>query len=94
MKKTKFNPKTNNLSPSVEGSRNFKKISQLLDAKNFSEKTETPFVLIVCNLLLDMLGFDTLVNESIRWDQDQWKVPPCKLARSIILTAHFEPLPI
>src|SRR5665647_3392467 len=86
MKKTKYNIKTNNLSPSIEGSRNFEKISQSLDAKNFSQKTETPFVLVVCNRFLDILGFDTIINESIRWDQDQWKVPPCKLARSIILT--------
>jgi len=86
MKKTKFNPKTNDLAPSVEGSRNFKKISQLLDAKNFSEKTETPFALVACNEFLDTLCVDTIINENIRWDKDQWKVPPSKLARSIILT--------
>ena len=86
MTKTKSKMKINKLSPSIEGSRNFKKISLLMDAKNFSKKTETPFVLIVCNIFLDILGFDTLVNENIRWDQHQWKVPPCKLARSIILT--------
>ena len=86
MKKTKSIIKTNNLSPSVEGSRNFEKISKSLDAKNFSHKTETPFVLVVCNRFLDILGFDTIINESIKWDQDQWKVPPSKLARSIILT--------
>ena len=86
MTKTKPKMKINKLSLSVEGSRNFKGISQLLNVKNFSEKTETPFVLIACNMFLDILGFDTLINESIRWDQDQWKVPPCKLARSIILT--------
>ena len=40
MKKTKYNIKTNNLSPSIEGSRNFEKISQSLDAKNFSTKTK------------------------------------------------------
>src|SRR5664280_2375393 len=86
MKKTKSKIKIDKLSPSVEGSRNFKKISLLLNAKNFSQKTETPCILIVCNQFLDILSFDTLINESIRWDQGQWKVPPCKLARSIILT--------
>jgi transposase len=86
MKKTKSNIKFNKLSPSVEGSRNFKEILQLLDAKNFSEKTETPFVLIVCNQFLNILDFDAIINESIKWDHDQWKVPPSKLARSIILT--------
>jgi len=86
MKKTKSNIKFKKLSPSVEGSRNFKEISQLLDAKNFSEKTETPFVLIVCNQFLNILDFDAIINESIKWDQDQWKVPPSKLARSIIFT--------
>ena len=86
MKKTKSNIKFNKLSPSVEGSKNFKEISQLLDAKNFSEKTETPFVLIVCNQFLNFLDFDAIINESIKWDHDQWKVPPSKLARSIILT--------
>ena len=86
MKGNKSLIKANNLSPSVEGSRDFKKISQIFDVKNFSQKTETPFILIVCNQFLDILGFDTLINESIRWDQCQWKVPPCKLARSIILT--------
>jgi hypothetical protein len=86
MKKTKSNIKFNKLSPSVEGSRNFKEISQLLDAKNFSEKTETPFVLIVCNQFLNILDFDAIINESIKWDHNQWKVPPSKLARSIILT--------
>src|SRR5674536_303983 len=86
MKKTKSKIKIDKLSPSVEGSRNFKKISLLLNAKNFSQKTETPCILIVCNQFLDILSFDTLINESIRWDQGHWKVPPCKLARSIILT--------
>jgi len=86
MKKIKYDTKNNNLSPSVEGSRNFKKISQLLNAKNFSQKTETSFALIVCNQFLDIIGFDTIINKSIMWNQSQWKVPPCKLARSIILT--------
>jgi len=66
MKKTKSNIKFKKLSPSVEGSRNFKEISQLLDAKNFSEKTETPFVLIVCNQFLNILDFDAIINESIK----------------------------
>ena len=57
-----------------------------MDAKNFSEKIETPFVLIVCNKFLNILDFDAIINESIKWDQNQWKVPPGKLARSIILT--------
>ena len=86
MKKAKSKTKTDNLSPSVEGSRSFKKISHILGAKNFSEKTETPFALIVGNQFLDILDFDRIINESIRWDHNQWKVPPCKLARSIILT--------
>jgi len=86
MKKAKSKTKTDNLSPSVEGSRSFKKISHILDAKNFSEKTETPFALIVGNQFLDILDFDRIINESIRWDHNQWKVPPCKLARSIIST--------
>ncbi len=85
MKKTKSN-RTNNLSPSVEGSKTFKQISQIMDTKNFSQKIETPFPLITCNMFLDKLDFDSLINESIRWDQDQWKVPPSKLARSIVLT--------
>jgi len=86
MGETKSVIKINKLSPSVEGSRNFNEISQLLDAKNFSEKIETPFVLIVCNKFLNILDFDAIINESIKWDQNQWKVPPGKLARSIILT--------
>ena len=60
MKGNKSLIKANNLSPSVEGSRDFKKISQIFDVKNFSQKTETPFILIVCNQFLDILGFDTL----------------------------------
>jgi len=47
MKKIDKNVKNKNLSPSAEGTKSFKKISQLLNAKNFSQKTETPFVLIV-----------------------------------------------
>src|SRR5674476_1311650 len=86
MKRNKSLIKAKNLSPSVEGSRDFKKISQNFDVKNFSQKTETPIILIVCNQFLDILGFDTIINESIRWDQGRWKVPPCQLARSIILT--------
>jgi transposase len=85
MKKTTSN-RTNNLSPSVEGSNTFKQISQIMDAKNFSQKIETPFPLTTCNMFLDKLDFDSLINESIRWDQNQWKVPPSKLARSIVLT--------
>ena len=78
--------KINKLSHSIESSPNFKEILQLCSVKNFSEKIETPVALIICNHILNTLDFDAIVNESIRWDQDQWKVPPCKLARSIILT--------
>ena len=84
--KTKSYIENNKLSPSIERSRNFKEISQIFNVKNFSEKIETPVALIICNQFLNILDFDAIINESIRWDQDQWKVPPCKLARSIILT--------
>jgi len=66
MGETKSIIKYNKLYPSFEGSRNFKEISQLLDAKNFSEKTETPFVLIVCEQFLNILDFDAIINESIK----------------------------
>jgi transposase len=86
MKKTDQNVKNKKLSPSAEGTKNFKKITQLLNAKNFSQKTETPFVLIVCSQILDILGFDSIINDNIRWDKDRWAVSPAILARSIILT--------
>jgi len=86
MEKIEQNAKTKKLSPSAKGTKNFKKMSQLLDAKNFSQKTETPFVLVVCREFLDILGFDEIINDNVRWDKDQWTVSPATLARSIILT--------
>jgi transposase len=86
MKKTDQKAKNKKFSPSAEGTKNFKKISHLLNAKTFSQKTETPFVLIVCREFLDILGFDEIINDNVRWDKDQWSVPPSTLARSIILT--------
>jgi transposase len=56
-----------------------------LNAKNFSQKTETPFILVVCREFLDILGFDDIINDNIKWDKDQWSVSPATLARSIIL---------
>ena len=86
MRKTDQNVKTKKLSPSAKGTKNFKKMSQLLNAKNFSQKTETPFVLVVCREFLDILGFDEIINDNVRWDKDQWAVSPATLARSLILT--------
>ena len=60
--KAKSNPKINKLFPSTEGIQNSKKISQTLDAKNISEKAETPFALVACNQFLDILGFDTMIK--------------------------------
>lgn len=85
MKKMDRNIKNKKLSPSAEGTKNFKKMSKLLSANNFSQKTETPIVLVVCNLFLDMLGFDSIINDNIKWDKDQWTVSPATLARSIVL---------
>lgn len=89
MRKTDLNVKTKKLSPSAKGTKNFKKMSQLLNTKNFSQKTETPFVLVVCREFLDILGFDEIVNDNVRWDKDQWAVSPATLARSIILTSFL-----
>ena len=86
MKKMDQKAKNKKLSPSAKGTKNFKKMSQLLNAKNFSQKTETPFVLLVCREFLDILGFDEIINDNVRWDKDQWSVSPATLARSIILT--------
>ena len=86
MKKMDQKAKSKKLSPSAKGTKNFKKMSQLLNAKNFSQKTETPFVLVVCREFLDILGFDEIINDNVRWDKDQWAVSPATLARSIILT--------
>lgn len=85
MRKTDQKVKSKKLSPSSKGTKNVKKISQLLNAKNFSQKTETPFLLVVCREFLDILGFDDIINDNIKWDKDQWSVPPATLARSIIL---------
>jgi len=87
MDQNKINTK---ISPSAEGTKNFKKISKLLNANNFSEKTETPIVLVICNLFLDMLGFDNIINDNLKWDKDQWAVSPATLARSIILAPFLK----
>ena len=65
MKKMDQKAKNKKLSPSAKGTKNFKKMSQLLNAKNFSQKTETPFVLVVCREFLDILGFDEIINDNV-----------------------------
>ena len=88
MKGNKSLIKANNLSPSVESSRDFKKISQIFDVKNFSQKTETPFILIVCNQFLDILGFDTLINERTQFQNPVMKIsvtPLHKIYNSILI---------
>ena len=86
MRKPDQNVKNKKLSPFAKGTKNFKKMSQLLNAKNFSQKTETPFVFVFCREFLDILGFEEIINDNVRWDKYQWAVSPATLARSIILT--------
>ena len=85
MKRQQKTAQLEQLSP-ICGRVKVKKMSQLLNAKNFSQKTETPVVLVVCREFLDILGFDEIINDNVRWDKDQWAVSPATLARSIILT--------
>ncbi len=84
MRKMNGNTNEKELSPSVEGSRNFDKLSKVLKSQKFSEKMETPFAIIVLNQMLDIIGFDDIINNIIKWDRNQWKVPPSVLGRVIV----------
>ena len=38
---------------------------------------------------LDQIDFEAIINDNIRWDRNQWRVPPGTLALSIVLTPFF-----
>jgi len=64
-------------------------ISKHLNANEFPQTKTTPFTVLASKHYIDQIDFETVINNNIRWDQDQWRVPPGTLALSLVLTSFF-----
>jgi len=68
---------------------NCNKISKHLNANEFPQTKTTPFTVLAPKYYLDQIDFEAIVNNNVRWDRDQWRVPPGTLALSLVLTPFF-----
>jgi len=64
-------------------------ISKHLNTNEFPQMKTTPFTVLAPKHYLDQIDFETVINDNIRWDRDQWRVPPGTLALSLVLTPFF-----
>ena len=74
---------------SMEENYNCGNISEHLNANEFPQTKTTPFTVLASKHYFNKLNFESIINDNIRWDQDQWNVPPGTLALSIALTPFF-----
>jgi len=64
-------------------------ISKHLNTNEFPQTKTTPFTVLAPKHYLDRIDFEAIINNNIRWDRDQWRVPPGTLALSLVLTPFF-----
>lgn len=74
---------------SMEVDYNCNNISKHLNANEFPQTKTTPFTVMASKNYLDKMNFESIINDNIRWDQDQWRISPGTLALSIVLTPFF-----
>ena len=58
-------------------------ISKHLNTNEFPQTKTTPFTVLATKHYLDQIDFEAIINNNIRWDRDQWRVPPGTLALSL-----------
>jgi hypothetical protein len=68
---------------------NCSNISKHLNTNEFPQTKTTPFTILASKHYLDQIDFEAIINDNIRWDRNQWRVPPGTLALSIVLTPFF-----
>jgi len=68
---------------------NCSNISEHLNTNEFPQTKMTPFTVLAPKHYLDQIDFEAVIDDNIRWDRDQWRVPPGTLALSIVLTPFF-----
>ena len=49
-----------------------------------------PFVLLLANKILNVIGFSDFIDRSVEWDRKQWKVSPGNLAKAVILVTFLK----
>src|SRR5450759_1234592 len=64
-------------------------ISKHLNTNEFPQTKTTPFTVLAPKHYLDRIDFEAIINNNIRWDRDQLRVPPGTLALSLVLTPFF-----
>lgn len=56
-----------------------------------SERKPTiPFIIALVNSILTNVRFVDFIDESVDWDQSQWKVSPGNLAKALVLSTFFD----
>ena len=49
-----------------------------------------PFVLLLANKILSLIGFVDFIDRSVEWDPKHWKVSPGNLAKAVILVTFLQ----
>ncbi len=49
-----------------------------------------PFVLLLANKILNLIGFVDFIDRSVKWDPKHWKVSPGNLAKAVILVTFLQ----
>jgi transposase len=75
--------------PYMRNVYNCDNISKYLNTNEFPQTKTTPFTVLVPKYFLDQIDFEAIINNNIRWDQDQWRISPGTLALSLVLTPFF-----
>lgn len=60
----------------------------------FTDKAEPklmlPFVLLLANKILNLIGFVDFIDRSVEWDPKHWKVSPGNLAKAVVLVTFMQ----
>lgn len=54
------------------------------------QRLKLPFMLMIANKILDVIGFVDIINQSVEWDPKHWKVSPGNLAKAVILATFMK----
>lgn len=53
-------------------------------------KLVLPFVLLLANKFLNMIGFTDFIDRSVQWDPKHWTVSPGNLAKAVVLVTFLQ----
>ena len=67
-----------------------KKRVKLVYNDSTKPKLIIPFVLLLANKILNLIGFVDFIDRSVEWDPKHWKVTPGNLAKAVILVTFME----